>query len=66
MVFKGCQRCSGDMRIEEDISTRFDELVCIQCGHRQAMQPAFVHLNAREETAVTNGLAARRRSKSTV
>ena len=36
MEFKGCQRCGGDLRIEEDMTFRSEELVCIQCGNRQA------------------------------
>ena len=39
MVFKGCQRCSGDLWVEEDIDSRLEELVCLQCGHRQAVGP---------------------------
>jgi len=35
MVFKGCQRCGGDLRVEEDIVTRSEDLVCLQCGNRQ-------------------------------
>ena len=38
MVLKGCQRCNGDMRVEEDIVSRSEDLVCLQCGHRQAVQ----------------------------
>ena len=36
MVLKGCQRCKGDMLVEEDIGSHVEELVCLQCGHRQA------------------------------
>jgi hypothetical protein len=35
MEFKGCQRCGGDLRVEEDMSSRLEELVCLQCGNRQ-------------------------------
>jgi hypothetical protein len=38
MVFKGCKRCNGDMRVEEDMTSRSEDLVCLQCGHRQAVQ----------------------------
>ncbi len=36
MVFKGCERCGGDLFVEEFLGTR--DLVCLQCGHRQASQ----------------------------
>jgi hypothetical protein len=36
MEFKGCQRCGGDLRVEEDMTSRLEELVCLQCGNRQA------------------------------
>ena len=38
MDFKGCQRCNGDMRVEEDIVSRSEELVCLQCGRHQEVQ----------------------------
>jgi DNA-directed RNA polymerase subunit M/transcription elongation factor TFIIS len=48
MVLKGCQRCSGDMLVEEDIGSHVEELVCLQCGHRTAVAP-----NAEEYTKST-------------
>jgi len=39
MVLKGCQRCSGDMLVEEDIGLHVEELVCLQCGHREEVAP---------------------------
>ena len=39
MVLKGCQRCNGDMLLEEDIGSHVEELVCLQCGHRKAVAP---------------------------
>jgi hypothetical protein len=39
---KACNRCGGDMMAEELLGDV--ELVCLQCGHRQAMpqpQPAY-------------------------
>jgi len=36
MVLKGCRRCLGDLWLEVDIVTRLNDLVCVQCGHRQA------------------------------
>lgn len=35
MMFKECERCRGDLRVEEDMVTRSEELVCLQCGNRQ-------------------------------
>ncbi len=35
MVYKGCPRCGGDMRTEEDLASRLMDLVCFQCGHHQ-------------------------------
>ena len=34
MVFKGCDRCRGDLYREEDIGQT--DLVCLQCGYRRA------------------------------
>ena len=34
MVFKGCDRCRGDLYYEEDIGQT--DLVCLQCGSRRA------------------------------
>jgi hypothetical protein len=36
MEFKGCQRCGEDLRVEEDMTSRLEELLCLQCGNRQA------------------------------
>lgn len=35
MVYKGCQRCGGDLFEEEFLDSR--DLVCLQCGGRQAI-----------------------------
>jgi hypothetical protein len=58
MVFKGCQRCSGDLLVEEDIVSRLEELVCVQCGRRQAVGP-----NAEEYTKSTRWLMSQRPSR---
>jgi DNA-directed RNA polymerase subunit M/transcription elongation factor TFIIS len=34
MVFKGCDRCRGDLYREQDIGQT--DLVCLQCGYRRA------------------------------
>ncbi len=60
MVFRGCQRCSGDMLVEEDILSRLEELVCLQCGHRQAVQAASVGPNTEEHTNATRWLMSQR------
>lgn len=60
MVFKGCPRCRGDMWVEEDIGSRLEELVCLQCGHRPAVQVALVAPNTEEQTNATRWLMAQR------
>jgi hypothetical protein len=35
MVYKGCQRCGGDLFEEDFLDSR--DLVCLQCGDRQAV-----------------------------
>lgn len=35
MELKGCRRCGGDLQVEEDMTSRLEELVCLQCGNRQ-------------------------------
>lgn len=54
MVFKGCQRCGGDMWVEEDIGSRLQDFVCLQCGHRQAVQAALVGPNTEECDALAH------------
>jgi hypothetical protein len=55
MVLKGCQRCSGDMLVEEDLVSRVEELVCLQCGHHQAVAP-----NTEEHSMLTRWLMSQR------
>ena len=57
MVFKGCQRCSEDLWAEEDIGSHVEELVCLQCGRRQAVGP-----NTEEHTYATRLLTSQRPS----
>jgi hypothetical protein len=45
MIFKGCQRCGGDMRVEEDLVSRVEDLACIQCGNRQVAQVSGLQLS---------------------
>lgn len=40
MVYKGCERCSGDLFIEEE--GRFKDLVCLQCGFRPSNGGALI------------------------
>ena len=63
MMFKGCQRCRGDLWVEEDIGSRLEDLVCLQCGHRQAVQAALAGPNADEHTNATRWLMSQRPSK---
>jgi hypothetical protein len=63
MVFKGCPRCRGDLRVEEDIVSHLEDLVCLQCGHRQAVQTPVVGPNTEEHTNKTRWLSSQRRSK---
>lgn len=63
MVLKGCSRCNGDMRIEEDVFSRSRDLVCIQCGNHQAIQPDLVGMTTEGHSDVTTLLAEARRSK---
>lgn len=65
MMLKGCERCRGDMRIEEDIVTRLEELVCLQCGNRQVTMAALSGRTA-QPIDETHRLAGRRRSKYAV
>jgi DNA-directed RNA polymerase subunit RPC12/RpoP len=58
MVFKGCQRCGGDLWVEEDIVSRLEELVCLQCGYRQAVGP-----NTEEHARSTRWLMSQRPSR---
>ena len=57
MAFKGCERCSGDLWVEEDIVSGLEALVCVQCGHRQAVSfrskrtPRPITSGAAEEAA---------------
>jgi uncharacterized protein (DUF983 family) len=34
---KSCPRCRGDMMLEQYLGD--SEFVCLQCGHRSALQP---------------------------
>ncbi len=60
MVFKGCQRCSGDLWVEEDIVSRLQDLVCLQCGHRRAVQAALAGRSTEEHANATRWLMSQR------
>ena len=62
MVFKGCERCGGDLWVEEDISSHMEELVCIQCGRPQAVQVRLAGPNTEEHTNATRWLTSQRPS----
>lgn len=57
MVFKGCERCGGDMWAELDIVSRLEDLVCIQCAHRQAVPVALVAPSSDDHTDATRHLS---------
>jgi hypothetical protein len=63
MVFKGCQRCNGDLWVEEDIGSRSLDSVCVQCGSRQATQSAPVGPNTGDQASATRWLMAQRPSR---
>jgi hypothetical protein len=48
MVFKGCQRCGGDLYNEEEFGQT--DLVCLQCGARRTLAVDFID-EARAERA---------------
>ncbi len=45
---RACVRCGGDMMIEQLLGET--ELVCIQCGHRSAMETPSPYLRPRRQT----------------
>ncbi len=64
MVFKGCERCSGDLWAEEDIVSRLQDLVCLQCGHRQTAEVVLAGPNTEERTNDASlWLVSQRRSR---
>jgi hypothetical protein len=63
MVFKGCQRCRGDLWVEEDLASRLEDLVCLQCGHRQAARGPLTEPNSEERASATRRPTSQRRSR---
>lgn len=63
MVFKGCRRCNGDLWAEEDVFSRLEDLVCVQCGRRQAVQAALAGPTIEEPANAARRPMPRRRSK---
>ena len=59
MVYKGCPRCNGDLFEEEFLGG--SDLVCLQCGYRQAMNVALGH---EEGTRLVRWLQSSRPSKA--
>jgi hypothetical protein len=53
MVFKGCQRCGGDLYNEEELGQV--DLVCLQCGSRRMLEVDFID-EARAERAKSSRL----------
>ena len=46
---KGCPRCSGDMFIDKDLDSLYEQ--CLQCSYRVELQP----LNKYKEPVATAG-----------
>jgi hypothetical protein len=63
MVFKGCQRCKGDLWVEEDMGSRTQDSVCVQCGSRQAIPSALVGPNTEDQNSGTLWLMSQRPSR---
>jgi ABC-type hemin transport system ATPase subunit len=63
MVFKGCQRCKGDLWVEEDTGSRTRDSVCLQCGSRQAIQSARVAQQTEDQISATRWLMSERPSR---
>ena len=38
VLLEGCPRCSGYLLVEEDLGLDLEDLVCLQCGHRQEIE----------------------------
>ena len=56
MVNKGCQRCSGNLLVEEDTESGWEGLVCLQCGDRPAIQRARVGPNSEDQISAMHWL----------
>ncbi len=63
MVYKACERCSGDLFLEEE--GRFRDLVCLQCGFRPANSPELIDA-LRANAAHRAGSREYRRHRPTV
>jgi hypothetical protein len=61
MVFKGCQRCGGDLYNEEEFGQT--DLVCLQCGARRTLAVDFIDEARQERARSGRWLAARRQAK---
>jgi DNA-directed RNA polymerase subunit RPC12/RpoP len=61
MVFKGCQRCGGDLYNEEELGQT--DLVCLQCGARRMLAVDFID-EARAERANARWMRAARPVKA--
>jgi hypothetical protein len=59
MVYKGCQRCGGDLFEEDFLDSR--DLVCLQCGDRQAVA---LTRGREEEISITRWLQSARPSRA--
>jgi len=53
MVFRGCNRCVGDLYVEDDLGG--SELVCLQCGNRMP-QDALASVALRDDGSLIRWL----------
>ena len=47
-LLKGCPRCNGYLLVEEDLGLDLEDLVCLQCGHRQEVKVVRVGPNTHD------------------
>ena len=55
LLYKGCQRCGGTLRLERDIDSLLDhdanDYVCLQCGRHTPLATVLVKAQAAERVA---------------
>lgn len=63
MVFKGCQRCKGDLWVEEDIGSRSRDCVCVSAGPAGRFNPPGSGPTIEDQTDATRWLMSQRPSR---
>jgi hypothetical protein len=58
MVFKGCQRCGGDLYNEEELGQT--DQVCLQCGARRTLSLDFIDEARAERSKTERWMRARK------